>query len=468
MKGPAVLESALKTISRYNMLPAGARVAVAVSGGPDSVCLLHLLRELAPQFDLTLSIAHFNHKLRGAASDADECFVAELAASFGLAFHRADADLKAGGGNLEQAGRRARRDFFAALIRDGFADRVALGHTRDDQAETVLFRLLRGSGLAGLAGIYPVTDGGLIRPLIDVTRAEVVEYLRARGIAWREDATNLDPRFARNRIRRDLLPQLQREWNPRLTDSLAHLADLAQEEERWWSAEVDRLAADAVIDRSGGVEMPASMLATVPRAAARRLVRRSIAQAKGDLRRIEFEHVESVLDLAARREGAGRLRLPDLVVARSFDWIRFSRPDRIPPLEPVAVTIPGAYVLSGGVAEVHLDLAEHSSGTTEPARTAACATLKSELCFDRIPSQLELRGWRPGDHYRPVGQSRDQRVKEMFQNARVPSWKRRFWPILASGGKVLWAREFGAAAEFAAGEGPGPVVHIWEANTTDR
>ena len=321
-----MLESALKTISRYNMLPSGARVAVAVSGGPDSVCLLHLLCELAPQFHLTLSVAHFNHKLRGDASDSDERFVAELATSLGLAFHRADADLRAAGGNLEQAGRRGRRDFFTELIREGVADRVALGHTRDDQAETVLFRLLRGSGLAGLAGIYPLTEGGLIRPLIDVTRAEVIEYLRGRGLAWREDATNRDPRFARNRIRHDLLPQLRREWNPRLNEALAHLADLAQEEERWWSAEMDRLAADALTGRNSGVEMRASMLVAAPRAAARRLVRQAIAQAKGDLRRIEYEHVESILELAAKREGAGRVRLPDLMITRSCDCIRFARP----------------------------------------------------------------------------------------------------------------------------------------------
>src|SRR6266849_5944710 len=215
MKGSAVFERVLKTISRYNMLPAGARVAVAVSGGADSVCLLHILREAAPRFGLTLSVAHFNHKLRGAASDEDECFVARMAAGAGLAFHRADADLSEGRENLEQAGRRARQSFFQKLIRDGCADRVALGHTRDDQAETVLFRLMRGSGLAGLAGIYPVTTEGLIRPLIGVTRAEIEGYLQARTIPWRDDATNRDPRFARNRIRRDLLPQLRREWNPR-------------------------------------------------------------------------------------------------------------------------------------------------------------------------------------------------------------------------------------------------------------
>jgi tRNA(Ile)-lysidine synthase len=461
MKGSAVLERVLQTISRYSMLAAGARVGVAVSGGADSVCLLHLLREAAPRFGLTLSVAHFNHKLRGAASDEDERFVAQVAADAGLAFYRADADLSETRGNLEQAARRARGSFLAGLIRDGCVDRIALGHTRDDQAETVLFRLMRGSGLAGLAGIYPATAEGFIRPLIGVTRAEVERYLHGHKIRWRDDASNRDPRFARNRIRRELLPQLQREWNPQLGEALARLADLAQEEESWWRAEVDRLAQESIFHRSGGVEMPAPTLAGLPRAAARRLVRRAIEQAKDDLRRIEFEHVEGVLDLATRRAGEGRLRLPALVATRSHDWIRLARPVVLRAIEPVSVTIPGIYALSGGDAEIHLEL-------TERGRTAACATLRAELCLRRVPLGLELRGWRPGDHYRPVGQSRDQKVKEMFQSARVPSWKRRFWPILTSGDKILWAREFGAAADFATGEDPGPVVRIWEADPAKR
>ena len=151
-----MLERVRKTIIRYNMLPRGSRVAVAVSGGPDSVCLLHALLDLAPSFGVSLSVAHLNHQLRGEESDEDEKFVADLAANLGLPFYRAAADLAAQG-NLEQAGRRARREFFASLP----VDRVALGHTRDDQAETVLFRMLRGSGLRGLAGIYPVTDGSV-------------------------------------------------------------------------------------------------------------------------------------------------------------------------------------------------------------------------------------------------------------------------------------------------------------------
>lgn len=452
-----MLERVRKTITRYNMLPRGSRVAVAVSGGPDSVCLLHVLVELAPAFEASLSVAHLNHQLRGAESDEDERFVAGLAVGMGLPFFRANADIAAAKDNLEQAGRRARRAFFAGLK----ADRVALGHTRDDQAETVLFRLLRGSGLRGLAGIYPVTAGdiGYIRPLIDVTRAEVVEFLRARGIEWREDSSNLDPRFARNRIRRSLLPQLARDWNPRICESLAQLASLAHDEERWWRSYIDDLSAGILVERAGGIEVRASALAALPPAVGRRLIRRAIAQVKGDLRRLEFAHVERVLDLAAQGEGDGRLRLPGLDVRRSFDWIRVAAGAPRVDFSSIRLAIPGTYAVSPEMC-LHLEIAPQYSPSEKGA------TLKAaELSLRRLPPVLELRGWRPGDHYRPEGQRRDQKIKEMFHVERVPSWLRASWPIVSSGDTILWARTFGAAAEFAANREPGPVVRVWEAES---
>lgn len=460
-----MLERVRKTIIRYNMLPRGSRVAVAVSGGPDSVCLLHVLLELAPAFDVSLSVAHLNHQLRGTESNEDERFVAEMAARLRLPFYRASVDIAAAKDNLEQAGRSARRAFFAGLK----ADRVALGHTRDDQAETVLFRLLRGSGLRGLAGIYPVTAGDsgrpsyirpfYIRPLIDVTRGEVVEFLRGRGIQWREDSSNLDPRFARNRIRGSLLPQLAREWNPQIGESLAQLANLAHDEERWWRSYIDDLSAGILVARAGGIELRASSLAELPPAVSRRLIRRAIAQVKGDLRRLEYDHVERVLELAAQAEGDGRLRLPGLDIRRSFDWIRVAvvAPRLDLPSTPLAV--PGTYAIPGGVC-LHLEIALQSSSSKKGA------TLKAaELSLRRLPQVLELRGWKPGDHYRPEGQRRDQKIKEMFQVERVPSWLRSLWPIVSSGDTILWARKFGAAAEFAASREPGPVLRVWEAES---
>jgi tRNA(Ile)-lysidine synthase len=438
----SVLEQVAATISRYDMLAPGARVIVAVSGGPDSVCLLHALREL--KIAVT-GVAHVNHKLRGEASEADERFVAGIAREMGLPFHSTVAVCSAG--NLEQTARRARREFFRDLIRQGLADRIALGHTRDDQAETVLFRMLRGSGLAGLAGVLPVTAEGLIRPLLGVTRNDVETFLRERGIRWREDASNLEPRFARNRIRRELLPRLKQDWNPRLAESLAHLADLAYEEERWWAGEIARLAQAMFKSFPRAVEIPSNDLAQLPRAVARRLIRQAIRQAKGNLHGVQFSHIERILKLL---EAAGEVQVPGILAIRSFDWLRLAVPEeanRGP--SDGEVTVPGRRLAPDGNSMICLDVIRRAQGAD------ACATLKSDLYFRRIPERLVLRGWRPGDRYCPVGHANDRKLKELFQRQRIPSWRRPFWPILCCGDKILWARDFGPAAEHGQHSGRG-------------
>ena len=389
-----MLDAVRKSITRYNMLAPGTRAAVAVSGGPDSVCLLHALAELAPELGISLAIAHFNHKMRGADSDEDQRFVERLAARLDVPFHCESAGAEAHEGNLEQAARRARRSFFLRLIEAVHAHRVAVGHTRDDQAETVLFRLMRGSGLAGLAGVLPVTADGIVRPLIGVTRAQVLEYLRERGIPWREDASNREPRFARNRIRHALLPQLAQDWNPNLSESLAHLADLAYEEERVWLDIVNRLAAEVLERRAGGIEFTCASVQRLPIALARRLLRRAIAEARGDLRRIEFAHVETVLELAVRTSGSGKRRLPGLTAQRSFDWVRLAPPSAVETLGETELTVPGTHPIPGDNAIIQLEL------TSRKSAAHPCGTLKAtELCVAQTSAPLVLRGWRPGDRY---------------------------------------------------------------------
>jgi tRNA(Ile)-lysidine synthase len=476
-----VLERVFKTISRYNMLPRGSRVIAAVSGGADSVCLLHVLAELAPEAGVQLEVAHFNHMLRGAESDADQRFVEELAAQLGLRLHSTRAGVAAIRGNLEQAARRARQAFFASLTGDGASGRIATGHTRDDQAETVLLRLLRGSGLAGLAGILPVTSassGGasvqVVRPLLGVTRAEIVQYLLERDLAWREDSSNADLRFARNRIRHELIPQLTARWNPRLAAALAHLADLSYEEELWWRGPASPLHAvqqQGTIRaecRTAGVELHAGRLAALPRAVARRTVRAAIARAKGDLRRLEFEHVEQILELAGREAGDGRVQLPGLDVRRSFEWIRLAVPGALTKSEARAVKIPGSYPSPDGKSLVNLEIVP--SGTVrleiglDPDKP--CVTLGAAvLGLNRIPGNLQLRGWRPGDRYRPQGHARIRSVKELFAEARIPSWRRPDWPMVTCGDNILWARQFGAAAGYGAEGQSGPMLRISEAKT---
>jgi len=438
------LDRIVETVTRYAMFRPGQRVGVAVSGGADSVCLLHILVDLSPGWNLRLFVLHLDHQLRGEESRQDARFVAEMAQRLGLEAHveQANRDLRTE--NLEQAARRVRRAFFLKFLESGEADRVALGHTRSDQAETVLFRFLRGSGTAGLAGIRPISPEGMVRPLLAVSREEVEDYLRRRGIPWREDATNFSLEFARNRIRHELLPGLVQQWNPALAGTLAQTADWAFEEERYWESEIARLAGLYLTVQPPAVLLRADRLWDLPRAVARRLIRRAIELIKGDMRGIDFCHVDAVLRLGASVEGSGRLQLPGLDVYRSFDWIRVAPLREGSPesrLLSVSVHVPGSARLPGSGSTVGFEILGRDSGYTGRMR---------HLDWERISVPLELRNWRPGDQYRPLGSAREEKIKTLFQEFRVPLWERRYWPVVTSGSSIIWSRRFGPSSDFAA------------------
>lgn len=421
------------TILRRSLARPGDRLGVAVSGGADSVALLHVLRDLG--FELT--ILHVNHGLRGAESEGDEAFVRALASELGLPVLVHRPELHAG--NLEEAAREARYAWFRELVRERRVDRVAVGHTQSDQAETVLFRFLRGSGTAGLAAIRPITADRIVRPLLDVSREEVRDYLASHGLAWREDSSNAVLDFARNRIRRDLLPALERDWNPRLTATLAQTADLALAEEDYWADEVRRLAADWVRFAKSAAVVPASRLARLPAAAARRLVRHVIEQIKGDLRQIEFGHVEEIRALAASAMGHGAVTIPGLFVNRSFDWVRFAKSPAAPAAFRVPLRVPGAMELPGTDVCLQAEL-----------KAADCVYNNGgyQLDWGLVSGSLEVRNWRPGDHYKRAGHSSEDKLKHLFHRARVPLWERNRWPVIARGNAIVWVRGFGPGADF--------------------
>ena len=220
---------------RKNFFRAGQRVGVAVSGGPDSVLLLHFMKILASEVGFTLAAVHFNHRLRGAESDGDEALVRDLAASLQIEYLRRDADV--GGvarerrGNLEAVARELRYRFFFSLIDHGRLEVVATAHTASDQAETVLLRLLRGTGTRGLGGIYPVLEGKVVRPFLSLTRAQVMQEIAARGIPYRVDSSNHNTGLRRNKVRAELLPLLAKEYNPQIVTLLNQLADRARDDE---------------------------------------------------------------------------------------------------------------------------------------------------------------------------------------------------------------------------------------------
>jgi tRNA(Ile)-lysidine synthase len=451
-----MLDRIAEFIARHTMFSDGSRVGVAVSGGADSVFLLHALRELAPRWNLDLSVVHVEHGIRGKASHEDAEFVRDMAAKFKLPFHIFRANLSAVAGNLEEAARDVRRGFFSGLIEEGLVARIATAHTRNDQAETVLYRMLRGASLAGLSGILPVTNERLARPLLEIDRAEIECWLRERAIAWRTDETNRDLSYVRNRLRHEILPQLRNQFNPRVDDALANMATLAQDEESYWTTELHRYP----VRRQ---TLNAGELAKMPVAVARRMVRRAIESVKGDLRQIDFQHVERILKMAGKGQGHDRVQIPGLDICRSFGWIRLTQSGPNTGEKrgfSMPLPAPGSLELPDGSARITLQVLE------KPESAQPYATVVNELDWQRLTTlngvlpSLELRNWRPGDRYHRVGQSHEQKIKLLFQEARVPVWERWNWPIITYNEAIVWIRRFGASAEFAAGPSTRVVLQV--------
>jgi tRNA(Ile)-lysidine synthase len=463
MTKDGVLDRIAEFAVRRQMFPYGVRVGAAVSGGADSVFLLEALLALAPRWNLKLSVIHIDHGIRGMASRVDAQFVEDLARRYGLPFHLHSANVPGIDDNLEQAARRVRQSLFSELLSTGVVDRIATGHTRSDQAETVLYRILRGSGTAGLSGILPVTKEGLVRPLLEIDRSEVECWLRKRNVKWREDETNQNIAFARNRLRHEVLPLLRASFNSQLDKILANMAIVAQDEETYWETEIARHQLQPSCNSAQIVST--HELTSQPRAVARRIIRRAIQIVKGDLRQIDFAHVEQVLEMSHSRDGHSRVQIPGVDAVRSFEWIRLavSQPGLALSYDfslmlrpPVSVELPD------GSARITLQIREKS------ASTQACGRVVDELdwahfaCPHTALSGLEVRNWRPGDQYQRLGHSRRHKLKDMFQEARIPLWERGNWPIVTFDGQIVWARRFGPAAEFAAGSAARMVLALEE------
>ncbi|MCH6553722.1 MAG: tRNA lysidine(34) synthetase TilS [Acidobacteria bacterium] len=468
-----------RAIRRERLLAPGMKVAAGCSGGADSVALVRLLAELKGPLGIRLLVVHLNHQLRGADADADEGFVRRLAERLELEFlvRREDVAARARQRkiNVEEAGRLARLEFFASLIAGGKADAVAVAHTLDDQAETVLARILRGAGTRGLAGIYPVVEERvsfgfaqderrsssklvLVRPLLGVRRAELRDYLSEQEQAWREDATNLDRARLRNRLRLELLPQLSRVAGPAAIEHLARLADHARQEESFWSAYVEERFQTRA-RRSGDewevavegllapmlelARLPARQAAEAQRAVARRLLRRTLAAVRGDLRRITQTHVESVLSLAEEGRSGQSVDLPGVQVERRFDVLVFrAAGGRTPP--PVAVD---EEMEVAGPRRVRLPDGRGLEFKVIEVQGLKGGYNSRALDARRAPFPLAVRTWRPGDRYCPRGARRPEKLKLLFQQQRVSRRERARCPVVLSGGEIVWTLAFGPAAE---------------------
>jgi tRNA(Ile)-lysidine synthase len=310
-----ILQTVKQTLQTHHMITEGERILVGVSGGPDSMALLHLLIQLAPDYHIQLGIAHLNHRLRGAAGKRDAAVVYKTAKTLGIPCHIRSADVmkvkKKLKLSLEDAARRVRYAFFNKIMRSTGYDKLAVGHQMEDNAEQMLLALVRGTGSRGLAGIAPVRGNRVIRPLIETSRNQIKNFLEKERIHFVKDASNEDPKFLRNRVRNRLLPLLAEEYNPRISEHLNRLADLTRTEESWIEEIVGR-AYDTVKTESpdGVVHLSIESLRSQPLALQRRLVRKALENLVGGLWRISFSHVHAVVGLANVDRGEKTCHLP--------------------------------------------------------------------------------------------------------------------------------------------------------------
>jgi len=463
-----------QTIRDRQMLAPGDRVGVCVSGGADSVALLWLFEEMRASLGVSLCVVHLNHGLRGEAANLDENFVANLARELNVPFLVSREDVAAlarrNRWNLEDAGRRARYGYFEQLVREGKCTRVAVAHTADDQAETLLARILRGTGSRGLVGIYPVR-GAVIRPLLDVRREELREYLRAKDQEWREDASNLDTNRLRARLRHNLLPVLEREFAPAIVERLGNLADLLRDDEEFWRALADERL-QALCSESGGTTSiaiaqllaPLLQIAPTPKASlalSKRLILALLRKAAAGESSFDAEHVNQVLHLASESQSGRRIELPHGVnVVRVFNRLE---------LGPRKAKSAGRGETSSAAAEHRYEYAvalpDDGAASIEVPELGVRFCLKAidwpstasdtkqgteALDADRLTPPLVLRNWRPGDACRLPGKRAAQKLKRMFAEGCIGLNERKSWPVLTSTGRVAWVRGWPPAADFSA------------------
>lgn len=523
-----VREKVLRYIREGALLRAGDRVAVAVSGGADSLALLRVLVELRSELGIVLSVAHFNHGLRDAAA-ADEAFVAALANDHGLEFFAGHGDVRdhafTSKLGIEAAGRELRYRWFGSLAQAQRLDAIATAHTLDDQAETVLLKFLRGAGTKGLAGIYPVVrletsgakapvldgsgdgtpegaplqnpalpdagalqnqaspdsvafqgaslptsagapfqnsaiwplssaeadstsqrkplDAGLkassetarpevstasriIRPLLCVSRQEVEAYLSSLGQPWREDETNLDRRFLRNRVRHELLPLLEKAFNPNVRESLSDLAEIARDEEEYWRGAVD----SEIKARLRGDGLQLGGFLRLPIALQRRLLMRFATQQGATL---DFQHVERLRSLAAGENfgaelpGGLRAERKNQSLSLCFPVARADVGYRH------ALSVPGEVQ----VAELNLTFRAYV------VETEFADELPSgeALSLDLLQPELIVRNWLPGDRFWPAHSSSEEKLKRLFAEKHVPAQARPAWPVILSGDEIVWVKD---------------------------
>lgn len=456
-KKPDIPTRVLSFISRHNLLSNEDSVLVAVSGGPDSLCLLHVLTTIAHGLNISIAVAHFNHLLRGEESRADAEFVSKIAEELGLPLVTGEGDVRAFSRKhrcpIEEAAREMRYSFLAQAVKSGGYRAVAVGHNADDQVETILLHLIRGSGLQGLTGMSPsFTWKGvfcresvrLIRPLLEITRQEIEIYCSDNRLEPRQDFTNLSTRYLRNRVRRELLPLLER-YNPRIKNSLTRLADIVSDDLCFIEQTAEEQWSRIVIEEENSIKIDRTQLLNLPLSIQRQVLRRAVEKMLHNLRDIELKHIDYLRERIGLITGK-KLNLPfGLTAYMEYNYLVL-RPSEgkispFPPLEEeYTLSVPGETALPGWkVLTRYLDRGDISSNS-DNRLTINDKELNFTAYFDRamLLGPLTVRSRRKGDRFKPLGMEQDKSLHDFMVDQKIPSSWRPDIPLLFCKQKLIW------------------------------
>ncbi len=447
-----------KTIKKFDLVKRGERVVVAVSGGPDSVALLTLLYRMASDFNLDLMVAHFNHGLRGLDSDDDENLVQKMAERLGLKFISEkikDKNVPAGV-SPEDYYRRCRYEFLIRVAGQYQAQKIALGHNMQDQAETVLLHLIRGSGLSGLKGILPVRDNMFIRPFIETSRKEIIEYLQDAGFSFRQDSSNADDKYLRNKIRLLLLPFIKKEFNPNFEENLAQTAEILRAEDEFLQN------ATAAAMNNEGIKISAEEIAIdvgyirhLPRALQMRIGKNILEGLSAAKNGISHAHVKALIDLFESGESGRRISLPfGREARREYGIVKIAGKNQPPqPIFEYPVAVPGLVLVKERNLTVKFNIKTKDDINLNSRN-------KLYLDFDNIKMPTILRSRKDGDWFVPLGMTGRQKIKSFFINRKIPKQDRNNIMLLVDAESVVCVENMQLAERVKISEKTSKVLEI--------
>jgi tRNA(Ile)-lysidine synthase len=447
MKDTQFIDKLRGEVNRFGLLNKGDRVLVALSGGPDSMALLYGLLAIRGEYDLKLFVAHLNHKLRGRESDQDERFAKNIASELKLKFFSKKIDIKREAQKLkmsiEEAAREIRYQYLESLAEKIKADKIALGHQADDQAETFLMRLLRGAGAAGLSGIPP-KRGKIIRPLIQIKREEIENFLKMNKIPSRLDSSNLQTDYFRNKIRLSLLPRIKKEFNPRIVESLNRTADIISAQQEYIRKKCELILRGIVTKRKSKLIVDTAKFSDYDVCLQREMIRLCVKELKGDLNQLTFESVDRTLNLIHKEKRGKRVKLVESI------WLEHGGNDLIfyrggKKEYDYPLTLPGKTDLSEWGIRI---LARVLKRKPEQKELIGPHHNLVYLDWKKLKGPFRLRTRRRGDKFKPLGMKGSKSVADFLIDAKVPRHQRDRVAILTSKGKIVWVVGYRESEDF--------------------